>query len=849
MLAAGVSTSFVSCVDTEEPDSIVTLRNAKAEEVKAQAAKINAEVTDLLGRLELDKSTRALADEATKLANARKEAQNAYDKAIEDIQLAQKNREEDAAKATADFELQEAKATAEANLKTALAQLESAKTALTQAQNNATKDVEAEQLAIDKKKMEVAIETAQFKEWGLQNADGTYQLKGAKDAYVEALDALSEALKALKKSIANLEEDNIETITDKIEECEKTIADAQEGKAEFDALCKANDIQKWVTKYAELDKKINENDQNPEYTQLKYDRKSLQVDLKKLNEKIAKLKDTRDGYVDPESDEKVDGLVDELEEKMVKTEEAENALVDYLNTKLTLDIVKPVNNELKGILVDFDMDELIDGNEFKWQVGGPGSSDEELPTNGKLLDNEQKELKSLKEQLAEDHECTTLNYVISDLYQSIRKVEEALKELAAAAETEDEDKFIDVVTKDKTGLVAKWEGARTAYMDEDKNHVNEKLATAFKDANAALFGKLTVDATTTPDPDDVDVWEIKDVEYMLLFNGTQPLAVLPATWDAENEKIDVTPLMKYAGGKFEDESEAKYFAKNHLGRYGQYLAIMEKRAKKAEFEEAKAQAQAIYDEIFAQLDAIPTTAAELAKAIEDAFAEDKVAQADLIKQIEDIDAQILEKDEEKTLAETEEDVAAEDGTLIKERKDLEDKIAAKNAEEAEKFDVSKETALRDAILTFGLKLNLFTLDDEGNVQVDEEQVEVAYDEANREDFEKAYQATIDYYNNAIESTQEDLKYYQGILKAFQDKISGANTAADDKDVNKAIDFDFSSKALKEFFASDGIEKNYAELIEDVEAKQTTVKEKEEALEKAEADYNFYKKAYGVDKAE
>ena len=861
-LAAGMSTSFVSCVDTEEPDSIVTLRNAKAEEVKAQAAKINAEVTDLLGRLELDKSTRALADEATKLANARKEAKNAYDKAIEDIQLAEKKaeseRKENAAKATADFELQEAKAKAEATLKTALAELEAAKTELTKAQNKAIKDVEAEQLAIDKEKMKVAVETAQFKEWGLEDGKGGYQLKGAKDAYVKALDDLSDALKALKKSIAKLEEDNIETITDKIEDCEKEIANAKEGKAEFDALCKANDIQKWVTKYAELDKKISENDQNPVLSQAKYDKAGLEADLEKLTDQIDALKEKRDG-VHADSPEDFDGLVDELHNNMEKTEEAGEAMFGYLEDEVSINLEYTINNELadqlseKWALEDYIVDATDEnGKAIKKFV----IDDLKIEEEGSALRNYQIDEDKLKKILTavEKGESNSdelnqgfeqLTKVSGALYQNIRAVEEGIKTLST---NKAEDELVERVqpTKGK-GTLTKWEECATDYLSHTDN---QDSYNAFVEANTKLFGTFT---GSYEDPEDKTKPIYSDPKYYSQSNyqiPNQPLSVLPAFWDAENKKIDATNLVQYFGVS---EADAVYYAKTWFGEYSQYLTIMEKNAKEAEYKEAKEQAEAIIAEIKNAFKNIPVKIAELKKAVEDAYAEEKEANADLVKQIEDIDAQILEKDDLKTLAFamneeelTDEDFAAEDGTLIKKQKELNDQIKAKK-EEIAKFDVSKEEALRAAILTFGLKLDLFTLDDEGNVQVDKDKAEVAYDEANREDFEKAYQATIDYYDNGIKDGEEQLKYYQEILKAFQDKISGANTAADDKDVNKAIDFDFSSKALKEFFESDGIEKDYADLIKDVEAKQADVKTKETELEKAEADYNFYKKAYGVDK--
>jgi hypothetical protein len=61
MLAAGVSTSFVSCVDTDEPSSIEKLREAKANEVNAQAAYKNALAQTQLQTAEIQKQKAAQA--------------------------------------------------------------------------------------------------------------------------------------------------------------------------------------------------------------------------------------------------------------------------------------------------------------------------------------------------------------------------------------------------------------------------------------------------------------------------------------------------------------------------------------------------------------------------------------------------------------------------------------------------------------------------------------------------------------------------------------------------------------------------------------------------------------------
>jgi len=74
MLAAGVSTSFVSCVDTDEPSSIEELRKAKANEVNAQAAYKNALAALENQKVETEKQVTAQAVITTQLRDLEKQA-------------------------------------------------------------------------------------------------------------------------------------------------------------------------------------------------------------------------------------------------------------------------------------------------------------------------------------------------------------------------------------------------------------------------------------------------------------------------------------------------------------------------------------------------------------------------------------------------------------------------------------------------------------------------------------------------------------------------------------------------------------------------------------------------------
>ncbi len=198
MLAAGVSTSFVSCVDTEEPDSLVTLRNAKAEQVKAEAALKNAEAADKIAQTELSKLAAELSRKATELENASKALSNAQ----------------------AELTYESAKLTAE----------------IENATKNATKEAD-----IEKAKLEA------------ENALEVYKVRKEQEIAQAKIDvdakklALEQALAANKLTLAKLELNNANDLLEAQIAAEKKAVELKYDKATFDAYGKGSELrQAWL---------------------------------------------------------------------------------------------------------------------------------------------------------------------------------------------------------------------------------------------------------------------------------------------------------------------------------------------------------------------------------------------------------------------------------------------------------------------------------------------------------------------------------------------------------------------------------------------------------------------------
>ena len=234
MLAAGVSTSFVSCVDTEEPDSIVTLRNAKAEEIKAEA-----KVQEALAGLKDAEAAYKKAEERAKIADAVTTELN--NKLLE----VQNTLEAD--KITGKHDLVVAKAKEDAQAELDLAKNEAA-VALADYDNN-----------IKIAQLNAKVVLAKLKAEGVTPEGGEQgELLTALENYNEALDDVSTKTLALKKAINNLttgpafEKD----LQDKVDAKQDALDKLKETQKKFTELAQNADIQELLDAYTTHKKNI-----------------------------------------------------------------------------------------------------------------------------------------------------------------------------------------------------------------------------------------------------------------------------------------------------------------------------------------------------------------------------------------------------------------------------------------------------------------------------------------------------------------------------------------------------------------------------------------------------------------
>jgi hypothetical protein len=260
MLAAGVSTSFVSCVDTEEPESIAELRKAKAEEVRAEA-----KVQEALAGLKDAEAAYKKAEERAKIAEAvTTELANELTKATNAVTIAIKESTLDLEKQTA---VVKAQATLDEEKKKAAVALADYERAIKEAQVKA--QVALQELAVDG----VA---ADYRNKSLATLLSEYNTK---------LDAVAEKTLALKKAIANedAKTTNERTLKATVKAKEVILANDKKAKADFEKIAADEEITAWVAKYVELDKTIKAAE--PTQRQLEYEGTELANQKEALDKK------------------------------------------------------------------------------------------------------------------------------------------------------------------------------------------------------------------------------------------------------------------------------------------------------------------------------------------------------------------------------------------------------------------------------------------------------------------------------------------------------------------------------------------------------------------------------------
>ena len=283
LLAAGVSTSFMSCVDTDEPESIAKLRDAKAKELEANANYLNqkaaketalaaveqananyrnAEASEMAAKAVAQELTNA----ATRITNAKDSLALAFAKdtlaAVKDSIIAIKKTKYAA-------EYQAAKQALETAIVTAKCQIEK----------------ESNDLAIAKQTAKVAL--AKFNAEGIVAEGATKgEVRLALEEYNDQLDVVAKKTKALNKAIGDVEtlnksEDALQADVDAKQAKYDDLVDAQN---QFNELAQEEEVQAWIDKYDELQKKID--DLEPTNRSLEYAIKELEQKMKPFEDKF-----------------------------------------------------------------------------------------------------------------------------------------------------------------------------------------------------------------------------------------------------------------------------------------------------------------------------------------------------------------------------------------------------------------------------------------------------------------------------------------------------------------------------------------------------------------------------------
>jgi hypothetical protein len=231
MLAAGVSTSFVSCVDTDEPETVEQLRKEAIAKIQADTKLQNA-LADVQAALKAKTDAEAKKIDAdTKYREAEARAQDA---AAEKDEIQNKiDGNQDVIDAKVAAAVQENLKTAEADRKTAI-------------ENKKNADKEA---ALAEAKL--ADELAKAKAELVSSDYGKGQYTDIETAYTKYLNAVEEYGKAQDEYVAKVTAEKKDLAALTLEVAAKTTAleKAKEAKADVEAVYKTDDYKAWETNY------------------------------------------------------------------------------------------------------------------------------------------------------------------------------------------------------------------------------------------------------------------------------------------------------------------------------------------------------------------------------------------------------------------------------------------------------------------------------------------------------------------------------------------------------------------------------------------------------------------------
>lgn len=449
LMAAGLSTSMVSCVDTDEPESIALLRQAKANEVNAKASLINAQASQVLSNIDLEKATRAITDQGlvlenkkAEIENAKNELTNAKTKLENALKAAKDSIELDSLKAQKLWKEKIAVANAEAQYEAANAALEKAKT-------KALVDIEGAKNDLLKKQKEIAVELAKINKWGLKD-----ELKDAAQALADSTADEAKKLKALQNAVKNFLT-NREDIEDELDDANEIVETLKANKADFEAAIAQNDLADWLKKYWELQDIIDKNE--PTQHNLEYQIEQKNDELNAVYDEAWKTNLSELAIT--QYDEKIEIGSEELES--------------------LLDVDATSNLKIEDGKLQYKKDEITLTYAYKDESSTPDSliAKDELKDDYKILSGQ-------------------LTTIISDLKQNIEKVDFDANKFGKTAT----DAAKEALDPKKGTEYKAWEAAKTAYNKaDDKTYTGAAYVDLAKACND-FFG-YTADPS---DPDDED---------------------------------------------------------------------------------------------------------------------------------------------------------------------------------------------------------------------------------------------------------------------------------------------------------------------------------------------------------
>lgn len=527
-LALMASASLSSCVDTDEPESLDALRNAKAEEVRANANLLNAQA-------EVEKAyvavvnAKAALDQAKVAGEEARSAMEQYKAALDKAEKDQKIAEIQAGSAD---NIEAAKLDAEKNkLKAEADKITEGDNALLTAKGNAEDAAVEYQKAIDDAKLKLAKEqlAAAFNmarleaETAAELADATPALQTAYNNWKTAVDELEQAQDKLAKAYAQAVKDPktknelVETVAKK----EQAVDDAQRALDKFNQQVEEAKAQGWLQ--GESVWKVLVDEVNG-YLAVVDGNKTVKAQAAIKKEKT---KDTRDSLQD---------VVNKLTEKFNGIKQnAVNALENYKKTEVVVE-VECKNAELqkcigdKVTFTDVESSQMENGNPKK--LSGEFTYDKDSKKYKSSIKFRNDDIKGITNALNKFKESVNV-YATDQLGQNSRafeaianKFNSNLTDLRKSVET------------NSTALKKKWTEAVNEYTKAAAGNDKGKYNTAVGKLQVAvqnLFG----DDGYAADPDgwkqfsSLDVYDDKTVE---IFTQKELKADNTLTYDQARQK-------------------------------------------------------------------------------------------------------------------------------------------------------------------------------------------------------------------------------------------------------------------------------------------------------------------------